>query len=104
MIGRSDSDRAARAAVQMIARRLGIGLGSLINVLNPDRILLGGMYADLLRAADTCLRGELTRRSFVDHAARVDLHAGQLAAPTLVGAAELAFQTLLDNPRRDRRL
>lgn len=100
VIARSNSDPAARAAVLMIARRLGIGLGSLINVLNPDRILLGGMYADLLRAADTCLRGELTRRSFIDHAARVDLHAGQLTAPTLVGAAELAFQPLLDNPRR----
>jgi predicted NBD/HSP70 family sugar kinase len=95
-------DRAARAAVTRITERLAAGLASLVNVLNPDRIVLGGLYADLLRASEMTLRVGLAYRSFLDHAAAVDLRPAALTHPSLVGAAELALQPLLDDPRRGR--
>ena len=76
------------------------GLAGLVNVLNPDRIVLGGLYADLLRASEMQLRAGLAYRAFLDHAAAVDLRPVALAHPALVGAAELALQPLLDDPRR----
>ena len=99
VIAASATDPVARAAVLTTTSRLAIGLASLVNVLNPDRIVLGGMHADLLAVAGPELRGELTRRSYLDQAARVPVLAGQLAEPGLIGAAEVAFQRLLDDPR-----
>ncbi|MBT8224369.1 MAG: ROK family protein, partial [Dactylosporangium sp.] len=86
-------------AVLTTTDRLATGLASLVNVLNPDRIVLGGMHADLLAAAGPELRDRLARRSYLDHAARVPVVAGSLPEPGLVGAAEVALQALLDDPR-----
>ena len=100
MVVAAATDSAARAAVSKITDRLAAGLASLVNVLNPDRIVLGGLYADLLRASEMQLRAGLAYRSFLDHAAAVDLRPAALTHPALVGAAELALQPLLDDPRR----
>ena len=87
------------SAVDLITRRLAAGLASMVNVLNPDRIVLGGLYADLLAAEESKLRAGITRHSFLDQAAQVELRAAGLGASALTGAAELAFQPLLDDPR-----
>ena len=87
------------SAVELITRRLAAGLASMVNVLNPDRIVLGGLYADLLAAEESELRAGITRHSFLDQAAQVELRAAGLGASALTGAAELAFQPLLDDPR-----
>ena len=100
MVATAATDSAARAAVSRITDRLGAGLASLVNVLNPDRIVLGGLYAYLLRASEMQLRAGLAYRSFLDHAAAVDLRPTALTHSALVGAAELALQPLLDDPRR----
>ena len=90
----------ARAAVSSVTEHLGAGLASLVNVLNPDRIVLGGLYADLLRAQTEELHAALTRRSFLDQAAQVEIRSGSLTHPSLTGAAELALQPVLTNPRQ----
>jgi predicted NBD/HSP70 family sugar kinase len=100
VVAAAGTDPAARAAVSKITDRLAAGLASLVNVLNPDRIVLGGLYADLLRNSEMQLRAGLAYRSFLDHAAAVDLRPAALPHPALVGAAELALQPLLDDPRR----
>jgi hypothetical protein len=46
-----------------------------------------------------CRRPGISRHSFLDQVARVELRSAELAASTLVGAAELALQPLLDDPR-----
>jgi predicted NBD/HSP70 family sugar kinase len=94
------TDPRARAAVHAVTERLATGLASLVNVLNPDRIVLAGLHADLLTADEQHLRTALARRSFLDQAAHVDLQPGGLPRPSLAGAAELALQRLLDNPRQ----
>ena len=52
------ADRRVREAADAIAVRLGLGLAGLINVVNPDRVLLGGLHGHLLLAAPgTASRG-----------------------------------------------
>ncbi len=99
VIARRRDDPRSGSAVDLITRRLAAGLASMVNVLNPDRIVLGGLYADLLAAAETQLRTGIARHSFLDQAAQVELRAAELGASALTGAAELAFQPLLDDPR-----
>jgi predicted NBD/HSP70 family sugar kinase len=99
VIASATGDPVARAAVDAVAVRLGIGLASLVNVLNPDRVVLGGVLADLYAAGERLVRKTLTQRSFLDQAAHVDVRAAALDEAILIGAGELAFQPLLDDPR-----
>ncbi len=99
VISRRSIDPHAHAAVELVTGRLARGLASLINILDPDRIVLGGMHADLLTAAEGQLRSGLDRHSFLGRAARTELRTAGVAEGALVGAAELALQPLLDDPR-----
>jgi len=99
VIARRRVDPQARAAVDLVIGRLAGGLASMINILNPDRVVLGGMYAELLAAEENRLRSGITAHSFLDQAARIDFRSAGLGAATLVGAGELALQPLLDDPR-----
>ena len=99
VIARRGVDPRVRAAVDLVTRRLAGGLACMINILNPDRVVLGGMYAELLTAEEERLRAGISRHSFLDQAARVELRPVALAASALVGAAEIALQPLLDDPR-----
>ena len=99
IIGRRHVDARARAAVDLVTRQLAGGLASLINILNPDRIVLGGMHAELLAAEEERLRSVISRHSFLDQDAHIELRAAALDASALAGAAELALQPLLDDPR-----
>jgi predicted NBD/HSP70 family sugar kinase len=100
VIAAAGTDPSARAAVHAVTERLAVGLASLVNVLNPDRIVLAGLHAELLAADEQHLRTALASYSFLDQAAHVDLRPGGLPRPSLTGAAELALQPLLDNPRQ----
>jgi predicted NBD/HSP70 family sugar kinase len=71
----------------------------MINILNPDRIVQGGMHADLLAAEEDRLRTGIRRHSFLQQAAQIELRPAELASSALAGAAELALQPLLDDPR-----
>lgn len=93
-------DPVASAATATVVDHLATGLASLVNVLNPDRIVLGGLLADLLATHKAQLQRLLAERSFLDQAAAVALHPGQLPGSPLLGAAELALQPLLDDPQR----
>ena len=99
VIARRNNDPHAGAAVDRVTQRLAGGLASLINILNPDRVVLGGMHAELLRVAGEPLRSGVTLHSFLDQAAHIELLAAELDTPALAGAAELALQPLLDDPR-----
>ncbi len=78
---------------------LAIGIAGLVNVLDPDIVVLGGLFARVLPALRSRLDAELADRRYV--AARRDVavvgaRLGPLAVT--VGAAELAFGPLLDDP------
>jgi predicted NBD/HSP70 family sugar kinase len=92
------TDARVRAAASTLVGRLGLGLASLINVVNPDRVLLGGLHKHLLLAAPDELRDAVAARSPWDRGAAVPIGPCALDEAALVGAAELAWQPVLDNP------
>jgi hypothetical protein len=70
----------------------------LINVLNPDRILLGGLHKDLLEADPVRLREAVAKRSPWGRGSSVPVVPCALDNGSLIGAAELAWQPVLDDP------
>lgn len=92
------SDAAVRTAAAVVIERLGLGLADLINVLNPDRILLGGLHRDLLAADPGRLRAAVAGRSPWGRGSSVPLLGCALDNGSLIGAAELAWQPVLDDP------
>jgi predicted NBD/HSP70 family sugar kinase len=91
-------DPAVRAAARALTERLGLGLAGLINVLNPDRILLGGLHRDLLAADPDRLRAAVAARTPWGHGSSVPILGCALDNGSLIGAAELAWQRVLDDP------
>jgi predicted NBD/HSP70 family sugar kinase len=89
----------AVAALAHVGRWLGIGLGGLINVLNPRLVILGGPHARLHPLVRGRLEAELGRYALPASAALVRVVPAALGvnAP-LVGAAEMAFEPLLSDP------
>lgn len=96
--GQYASDPAVRAAAAVVIERLGLGLADLINVLNPDRILLGGLHGDLLAADPGRLRATVAERSPWGRGSSVPVLGCALENGSLIGAAELAWQPVLDDP------
>jgi predicted NBD/HSP70 family sugar kinase len=90
---------AALAAFAETGRWLGIGLAGVINVLNPELVLLGGRLTASYAFVRASLEAELDRR--VLRAARriVRVVPASLGVDApLIGGAELAFEPLLNDP------
>jgi predicted NBD/HSP70 family sugar kinase len=96
--GEYASDPAVRSAAASLIERLGLGLAGLINVLNPDRILLGGLHRYLLEADPARMRSAVAERSPWGRGAGVPLLPCALDDGGLIGAAELAWQPVLNDP------
>jgi predicted NBD/HSP70 family sugar kinase len=92
-------DPVALDAFAETGRWLGIGLAGIINILNPELVVLGGRLAASYPFVRSTLEAELDRR--VLRAARPILRVVTTSvgadAPVL-GAAELAFEPLLADP------
>jgi len=97
------SDPRVREAAAGLIQRLGLGLAGLINVVNPDLVLLGGLHKHLLQAAPGGLREIVAERSPWGRGAGVPIRPCALEHGGLIGAAELAWQPVLDDPALLRR-
>jgi glucokinase len=96
LVARADTDDDARAALADVARWFGVGLAALVNVLDPDVIVVGGGVAEIGPAFLTPAIEEIAS-AVTGSAARlptpvVPAHFGEMAG--LVGAALLAHQGL----------
>ena len=91
-------DPAVRTAAEALIDRLGLGLAGLVNILNPDRVILGGLHSTLLDADPARLRAVVAERSLWGQSGGVPILSCTLAHNSLVGAAELAWQPVLDDP------
>jgi predicted NBD/HSP70 family sugar kinase len=91
-------DPTVRTAAETLIDRLGLGLAGLVNILNPDRIILGGLHRTLLNADPERLRTVVAHRSLWGQSGGVPVLACTLDHNSLVGAAELAWQPVLDDP------
>jgi glucokinase len=95
-----DGDVAAIEALELIGTRLGVALASLVNIFNPELVVIGG---GVIAAGELLLgpaRAEMLRRALPpsrDEVRIVAAHFGVEAG--MIGAAALAFDGLA---RRDR--
>ncbi|MEV6672581.1 ROK family protein [Streptomyces sp. NPDC051162] len=92
------ADPSVRAAAELIIDRLGLGLAGLVNILNPDRVILGGLHRDLLEADPDRLRAVVADRSLWGRSGSVPILPCTLDHNSLIGAAEAAWQPVLDDP------
>jgi glucokinase len=92
-----DGDPAALAAIEVIGRRLGVGLASIANALNPEVIVIGG---GVIAAGELLLgpaREELAARALPPIAEAVRIEPARFGAESgVLGAALLARAGSLD--------
>jgi predicted NBD/HSP70 family sugar kinase len=89
----------AAAALDHVGRWLGIGLASLVNVFNPQLVVLGAMHGRIYPFVRTTIDAEISRRALPAPRALVRIVPASLGADApLLGAAELAFEPLLADP------
>lgn len=91
----SDHNLAAVRALDGVARHLARGIRDLINLLDPQMVVLTGHLAGVLAYSGDIVRDDIGHAAVADTSRPVVLTQGSLAEPTLVGAAELAFESLL---------
>lgn len=92
-------DPRAVEAVRTVGEWLALGVGNLINVFNPEVVVFGGLLRDLFPAVERRLRDQLRATGLVAPREQVRLVLPGLGADsTVMGAAELAFRGLLDDP------
>ncbi len=92
-------ERHALSGVQTVGESLGRVLANLVNLFNPEVIVLGGSLAGVLDVAAEQIETALDRHAMTAARAMVELRAPGLGDDSsLLGAAELAFGALLDDP------
>jgi predicted NBD/HSP70 family sugar kinase len=92
-------DEAASAAVRVAAEALGIGLAGVVNVIDPDTIILGGTYAPLAPWLTDSLRESLVRQVIASEWRPIEIRVSELGPDAAVrGAAAWVVQRLLAAP------
>jgi predicted NBD/HSP70 family sugar kinase len=86
-------------AVRAVGVWLGRALASLVNLLNPEVVIMGGSLANVLELARPDIEVELERRALAASRKAVELVPPGLGGDSsLLGAADLAFRPLLTDP------
>ena len=82
-----------------VAHSLGIGIGNVVNLVNPQLVVLGGVLQEVLRSAGDEVRAALDATALRAAAEQVRLALPELGADAvLAGAAEVVWQELLADP------
>jgi glucokinase len=90
-----DGDVLAGDVMNDMGRVLGIGIANLINIFNPEMIVIGGGVKDAWPLFIDAVRKEIRKRAFEYPAARTQIVPSVLGDDAgMVGAAALAFQKL----------
>jgi predicted NBD/HSP70 family sugar kinase len=95
----ADGDPVSVAALEHVGRWLAVGLATLINVLNPQLIVLGSMHGRIHPAIRTTVEEGLAARTLAAPSSTVRIVPATLGADApLLGAAELALEPILADP------
>ncbi len=90
---------AALAALDDLGRWLGIGLASLVNILDPRLVVLGGLFRRVYPFVAGTVEDELDRRGLAAPRGLVRVVPSALGGDgPVLGAAELAFEPILVDP------
>lgn len=86
-------------ALDDVAHFLGLGLASIVNLVNPRLVIIGGLLREIFPLAGDVVRASLDAAALAAPAEQVLLRVPELGGDAvLIGAAELAWQSLLDDP------
>ena len=101
LIARARSgDSKALAAVQTSGHFLGLGLGTIVNIINPDGIYLAGEITDAWDLIEDTVRSAMAERTLTDAAGRTPLRITPAPEyPRLRGAAALIAAPTFAAPR-----
>lgn len=92
-------DARAVAAIRHVGDWLAVGIGNLVNVFNPEVVIFGGLLREIFPVVEEQLRGHLAASGLAAPREQVSLLLPGLGGDsTVMGAAELAFHALLDDP------
>ena len=97
--GAADGDPAMRDACARVGHWLGLGIGDLVNLFNPELVVLGGLFSRLYPIVEDTITDGMRARVLDAPGAMVKVATAALGidAP-LLGAAELAFSDLIRHP------
>jgi len=92
-------DRSVLDALDVHGRWLGIGLASIVNVLDPTIVVLGGFLGEVYGFVSDRVQHELTHRMMSDVRSSIEIVPSALDIDgPLLGAAELAWDPVLADP------
>ncbi|MEU4424985.1 ROK family transcriptional regulator [Actinoplanes sp. NPDC024001] len=92
-------DSQAQHALRQVGDWLGFGVGNLVNIFNPEVVIFGGTLRDVYLGAAAQVRSRLNAVGLPACREHVRLRTPELGTDAaLIGAAELAFEHLLDDP------
>ncbi len=99
----ASGDATALSALERQGFWVGVGLAGLVNIFDPDMIVLGGVFRRAFPFIIEPIETELAIRRIVERPEPAVVVASALGfdAP-LLGAAEIAFEPLLSNPLAPR--
>jgi predicted NBD/HSP70 family sugar kinase len=94
-----DGDERSRAACARVGHWLGLGIGDLVNLFNPELVVLGGLFGRLYPVVPDVIGDGIRARVLDAPGAMVKVapSAVGIDAP-LLGAAELAISDLIRHP------
>jgi predicted NBD/HSP70 family sugar kinase len=94
-----ERDEPTVRALDETGRWLGLGIGNLINICNPDRIVIGGFYHELYPFMEDAIKQSAESASLRAPWEAVDIRRGELGEDSLVvGAAELVLAEVIRDP------
>jgi len=97
-------DQLAQEVFRRMGVYLGVGLANLINLLNPEIIVLGGGVVNGLELFEKHMRQEIAKRAFPLPATSVKIVRAECGDDAgLLGAARLAFASPLKEIKRNQK-
>lgn len=94
-------DETALRAITEVGRWLGYGIGNLINIFNPELVVLGGMYHRLFPFLEAAVdEGVRSRALDAPRAMTTIARSGLNTDAALIGASEMVFSRVIADPAR----
>jgi predicted NBD/HSP70 family sugar kinase len=90
---------AGTADLDEVGHYVGLGLASIVNVVNPRMLIIGGLLGEVFRLTEATIRRTLDDAALIAPAEQAELAVPALRGDAvLIGASELAWSQLLTDP------
>ncbi|HSJ52027.1 MAG TPA: ROK family protein [Actinomycetota bacterium] len=95
----ADGDEATLRAITEVGGWLGLGIGNLVNLFNPEMVVVGGLFHRLFRFLEPSMLEAVASRALAPSRPQAIIAPSALGPDAhLIGAAELVMSTLIADP------